>query len=565
MSETVTNPEYGVDPAAPTLASGARALLDVMRRHDIGVGFGVVSVHNMPLVDAIDASARWVPVRHEAAAVNAADGAARATGGLGLAVTSTGTGAGNAAGSMIEALSAGTSLLHVTGQVDSPHLGRNAGFIHETRDQLGMLTAVSKAAATIHGSDDEHATLMTAADIATTAPRGPVSVEWPIDLQYTGGQATTGSALAAAAMPAVSFSDDVDRAIALIGQAKRPLVWAGGGATRAGRQVAALLAALGAGLFTSNAGRGTVDEDDERVLGNYAATDGGQGLLEQADLLISIGTHFRSNETRTYRLRLPETHVQIDVDPDAHGRTYPCDVGLVGEAAVVIESLLEGLGDRVGADSTGAWADRVSAARREMRADHRSTLGAQAVISDAIRDVLPRDGIVARDVTIPSSTWGNRLLPIHDPRTNLYARGGGIGQGLAMGLGGTVATGRPGVVIVGDGGLAVHLGELLTVAQEQPDICVIIFNDGGYGVLRNMQDTHVGRRSGVDLTTPDFAQLAASVDLPHRRVTDADDMRANLADLLEAGGASVLEVDVDAVGAMPVPFVPPVDIPNENL
>lgn len=564
MSETVTEPERTADSSDPMLSRGARALLEVMRTHDVGVGFGVVSVHNMPLVDAIDTSARWVPVRHEAAAVNAADGAARATGGLGLAVTSTGTGAGNAAGSMIEALSAGTSLLHVTGQVDSAHLGRNAGFIHETRDQLGMLTAVSKAAATIHRSDDDHATLLTAADIATTAPRGPVSVEWPIDLQYTGGQATTGSALMPPSLLAGVVTGDLDRAVALIGNAKRPLVWAGGGATRAGREVAALLTALGAGLFTSNAGRGTVDEDDDRVLGNYAATDGGQRLLEQADLLISIGTHFRSNETRTYRLRLPEAHVQIDIDPDAPGRTYPCEVGLVGDAAVVVEYLLDRLGDGPGSPSTAAWSDRVFEARQGLRTDHRATLGAQAVICSAIRDVLPREGIVARDVTIPSSTWGNRLLPIHDPRTNLYARGGGIGQGLAMGLGGTVATGRPGVVIVGDGGLVVHLGELLTVAQEQPDLCVIVFNDGGYGVLRNMQDTHVGRRSGVDLTTPNFAQLAASVDLPHRRVTDAGAMRANLADLLEARGASVLEVDVDAVGAMPVPFVPPVDIPNAN-
>lgn len=565
MSESTAAPmasttDPGSSGAAP--ASGADALLAVMEAYGVRVAFGIVSVHNLPLVDGIVARSRWVPVRHEAAAVNAADGAARATGGLGLAVTSTGTGAGNAAGSMIEALAAGSSVLHVTGQIDSPWLGIGGGFIHETRDQLGMLTAVSKAAASIDAGHDAHASLDAAARIALSTPTGPVSVEWPIDLQYTGGAGTGASAFGApAGVPAID-EDALDRAVALIASARRPLVWAGGGAVGARDEVAALLERLQTGLVTSNAGRGTIDETDDRVVGNYAAMPAGQALLDRADLLISIGTHFRSNETRTYKLRIPTTHIQIDVDPAAPGRTYPCDVGLVGDAAAVLRALVDRLESAGGAATEADWLERVRAARVQAREDQRAGLGPQAHISDAIRAVLPPDGIIARDVTIPSSSWGNRLLDIHDPRTNLFARGGGIGQGLAMGLGGTVATGRPGVVIVGDGGLAVHLGELLTVSQEQPDLCVIVFNDGGYGVLRNMQDAQVGRRSGVDLTTPTFATLANAVGLPFRRVTDAGHMRAELDAALSVGGASLLEVDVTAIGAMPVPFSPPVDIPS---
>ncbi len=544
-----------------TVSPGARAVLDVMARHDVGVAFGIVSVHNLPLVDGIDAHARWVPVRHEAAAVNAADGASRATGGLGMAVTSTGTGAGNAAGSMIEALSAGSSVLHVTGQIDSEHLGRDAGFIHETRDQLGMLAAVSKAATTILGGHDAAATLAVAAETALAAPAGPVSVEWPIDLQYTGGSGDEASMTAPDDLPTVD-DGDIDRVARLITESRRPLVWAGGGAVRARAEVAELLDRLQTGLLTSNAGRGVVDEADERVVGNYAATPQGQELLDQADLLISVGTHFRSNETHTYKMRIPTIHVQIDVDPAAPGRSYACDVGLVGDAAVVLRQLLARLDELGHGQRDPAWRDTVVDARRTARAAHRESLGPHGVVCDAIRDVLPRDGIVARDVTIPSSAWGNRLLPIHDPRTNLYARGGGIGQGLAMGLGGTIATGRPGVVIVGDGGLAVHLGELLTLVQEAPDLCVIVFNDGGYGVLRNMQEAHVGRRSGVDLATPSFRELAGAVGLPFRRVEDASRMRDELGAAMSAGGPSLLEVDVEAIGPMPVPFTPPVDIPQ---
>lgn len=550
--------DRGVDGRAP--GAGADALLRVMAAHDVTVAFGIVSVHNLPLVDGIDAAARWVPVRHEAAAVNAADGAARASGGLGIAVTSTGTGAGNAAGSMIEALSAGSPVLHLTGQIDSSYLGRDGGFIHETRDQLGMLTAVSKVAVTMKRQHDPAVTLHAAAQTALAAPAGPVSVEWPIDLQYTGGQ--EGSGLPTPDPPAPTDQHALDQAVRLIASSRRPLVWAGGGAVCARKEVARLLDRLQTGLLTSNAGRGTVDEDDDRVVGNYASTPAGQALLDQADLLISVGTHFRSNETMTYKLRIPPAHVQIDVDPAALGRTYPCDIGLAGDAAVVIRALLNRL-DAYGAEALDpGWLDHVRAARRQARLDHRAELGPQAEVSDAIRQILPRDGIVARDVTIASSAWGNRLLPIHDPSTNLYARGGGIGQGLAMGLGGTVATGRTGVVIVGDGGLAVHLGELMTLVQEQPDLCVIVFNDRGYGVLRNMQELHLGRRSGVDLATPSFGALANAVGLPFRRVTDAGHMRSELHAALSAGGPSMIEVDVDAIGAMPVPFTPPVDIPE---
>ena len=132
----------------------------------------------------------------------------------------------------------------------------------------------------------------------------------------------------------------------------------------------------------------------------------------------------------------------------------------------------------------------------------------------------------ARDVTVPASTWGNRLLPILDPSTNVFPLGGGIGQGLAMGIG--AATARPEVptvVIAGDGGLAVHLGELATLAQQRPHLVLVVFNDGGYGVLRTLQEAHGKPRAGVDLHTPDFGTLAAALGLDHQLVTAADRVR----------------------------------------
>ena len=118
------------------------------------------------------------------------------------------------------------------------------------------------------------------------------------------------------------------------------------------------------------------------------------------------------------------------------------------------------------------------------------------------------------------------------------------------------------VVMAGDGGLAVHIGELLTLAQERPWLVLLVFNDAGYGVLRNMQDAHGSPRSGVDLTTPDFGLLAQSLGLPFRRIGDASQVRTVLADAVAEGGSVVVEIDLAAYGEMPVPFTPPVHVPG---
>lgn len=540
-------------------ANGGDLLVDVLESLGVDCAFGIVSVHNLPLIDALNRRMRFVPVRHEAAAVNAADGYSRASRRLGVAVTSTGTGAGNAAGSMIESLTAGSSVLHVTGQIPSQHLGSTRGVIHETKDQLGMLTAVSKYAWSVGPRDAAGQVLRTAAATALAAPTGPVSVEWPIDLQYAFPRDGNPVAVPRSAAP---DSTAVESAADLIASASRPLVWLGGGARDAREKVRHLVEKLQAGVLTSNAGRGVIREDDQRCIGNFAANPACVELLADADLLVSIGTHFRSNETRDYTLQLPSSHVQIDVDPAALGRVYPCDVGLVGETATVVAALLDATTKRVLRAEDG-WLKRVEEARRAVRRQLRQSIGPHGGICDAMRRVLPENAVVARDVTIPSSSWGNRLLEIYDPWSNVFARGGGIGQGLSMGLGAALADPeRPAVVMVGDGGLVVHLGELLTVAQERPWLVTVLFNDGGYGVLRNMQDQHVGRRSGVDLLTPDFGALCSSIPLRHSRVTDVSDFEPTLRAAVDERQPWVVEVDVDAIGPMPTPFVPPVSTPR---
>src|SRR5215471_1466041 len=147
--------------------------------------FGIISIHNIPIYDAIarQGGIRTITNRSEPGAVNMADGYAKASSTLGVVITSTGAGAGNAAGSLIEAQTHGTSLLHLTGQINSPYLDQGKGFIHESKDQLGMLKAISKDAFRVRSRHALAATIQYAIEFAQTAPTGVVSVEIPIDVQ----------------------------------------------------------------------------------------------------------------------------------------------------------------------------------------------------------------------------------------------------------------------------------------------------------------------------------------------------------------------------------------------
>ncbi|MCY3584111.1 MAG: thiamine pyrophosphate-binding protein [Acidimicrobiaceae bacterium] len=548
--------------------NGGDLLVEVLRALDVDAAFGVVSVHNLPLVDALTHQLRWVPTRSEAAAVNAADGYARVRGTPGCAVTSTGTGAANAAGALVEALTAASPVLHVTGQIPSEYLGCGRGVIHETRNQLGMLQACSVWAATVEA--DASGAFTAAARRLGRHPRGPVSLEWPVDLQY-GEPASfeageNGAASSSPSSPEVPGPDEgaLDRAAELVAAAERPLVWAGGGAVGASTQVDDLLRRTGAGLFTSNAGRGVLPETDARVIGNFAASAAGAELLDHADLLISVGTHFRSNETRSYRLAVPQVHIQIDVDPDAVGRVYPADIGIVGDACVVLDAL----GQRLVGGATAAqpsWTAAIAAARDHCRAQLSRDIGPYSEICAIMASILSDGAPRVRDITIPNSSWGNRLLPIIDSASNVVPRGGGIGQAVGMSIGTAVARpAEPTMVMVGDGGLAPQIGELATLAQEDLPVTVVVFDDGGYGVLRNTQDQHLGRRSGVDLLAPDLASMASAFDLGYCDATTPHDFARAFEAAMSAGSPQLIRVDCEALGPMPTPFVPPVEMPSAD-
>ena len=163
----------------------ADALLKELERAGVDTIFGIISIHNLPIYDALQRHGgfRVITARHEAAIVNMADAFSRISGKLGVALTSTGTGAGNAAGAIIESWNGGGSVLHVTGQVASTYLDTGRGFIHDCKDQLRLLKSISKEAYRLRRPEQAPAFFRRAIREAMSPPTGPVSVELPIDFQ----------------------------------------------------------------------------------------------------------------------------------------------------------------------------------------------------------------------------------------------------------------------------------------------------------------------------------------------------------------------------------------------
>jgi acetolactate synthase-1/2/3 large subunit len=543
-------PEDGTSTRTVTVGE---ALVEVLEAHGVELGFGVISLHNMPVLDAIlrrQPGLRFIPARGEAGAMNMADAATRVSGRPALCLTSTGTGAGNAAGALIEALTAGSPLIHITGQIDTPWLDRGWGFIHEAKDQLGMLRACGKAAFRVSRPEEARSVLREALRVALTAPPGPVSVEIPIDIQQA--PCPPGDVSPLPLPRAVPDPRALADARAMLTLAKRPVLLAGGGARHAGDAVAAF-AASGVPVVTSVNGRGVLAESHPACLGAFATSPPVASLLAESDCLIVAGSRLRSNETRTYGITLPRNLIRIDADPAASGRGYPEALLLVADSALALAALEGSLSPEDG------WRDRAAAARQAAVERTKQDAGAYATLIDALAARMPAHAPWVRDITLSNSIWGNRLPELTDPRQGVHALGGGIGQGLSHAIGAALA--RPGVktlALCGDGGFMLNPGELGTAVEAGCDLTLLLMNDGGYGVIRNIQDAAYGGRHGfTDLMNPDFGALVRSFGAHHAKAVDSGSLSAAVESALGRRGVDVIEVDMTAFGEFGISFAGP--------
>ncbi len=496
--------------------SGAVAILDALRELGVELAFGLPGVHNLPVWEACAAAGiRLVGVRHEQAAAYAADGYARATGRLGVAVVTTGPGAANTLGATGEAMTSGAPVLVIATDIPSTlrRPGVYRGVLHETRDQAAMFAPVTKAATTTATAADLYADVLRAGREALRAPTGPVYLGVPTDLL----SAPTGERTPAPAPTPAAPEADLAAALALVERARRPLLWVGGGALRAGAgdAVGRLAERLAAPVVTTYNGRGVLPPDHPCLAPGLAHVPAIGALWDEADLVIAIGSDLDGMTTQNWRMPQPPALLAVNVDPVDAAKNYRPDHVLVGDALAVTNRLAEAVPQRDGGDALAA---RIAELRTGVATLVRDEEPQAALLLDALDRLVPADATVLADMCI-AGYWVAGFHRVPGPRRLAYPMGWGtLGFAFPAALGAAASgTGRA-VAVVGDGGFLFACGELATAAQERLPLTVVLVDDGGYGMLRFDQVQAGVPTRGVDLVTPDFVALAAAFGVPAEAV-----------------------------------------------
>ncbi len=488
----------------------------MLAAHGVEVVFGLPGVHNLAIWEALrkHPGIRMIGVRHEQTAVYAADGYARATGKLGVAVVTTGPGAANTLGATGEAWASGSPVLVIATDIPSTlrQPGVYRGVLHETRDQKAMFGPVTKAAFDVPSAQELGAYTDKAVQQAVQSPHGPVYLGVPTDFLSAEVPRHTSSKIEEA-----HVVPDLAEAEELIAQASRPLIWAGGGAARsgAGAAVGALAAKLQAPIVTTYGARGLTDSPLV-VRGPVHAPPVGK-LWDDADLVIAIGTDFDGMMTQNWLQPKPRSLVAINIDKAEANKNYPADVTIEGDAATVTAALATKVSEKE------AVVD-VDAVNAEVRAL------AEADSPEAVKLLKALEGsdaTIVADMCIPGY-WIGGFHHVTKERGLAYPVGWGtLGFGFPAAIGAAVE--HRTIAVVGDGGFLFACGDLATLRQENLPLTIVLVDDGGYGMLRYDQQVANHAISGVDLTRPDFAKLAESFGIPAVTLEGFDGLKDALA------------------------------------
>lgn len=531
--------------------TGGEALVERLSLHGVDLLFGIISIHNLDFFDALyDAQdrVRHIGGRSELGCGFMADGYARSSGRPGVLVTSTGPGAANSMHSVGEAYHSSSPVLHLTTTVARGERKIGLGLIHEPKKQFRMLRSVTGHARRVEDADS----LAVAVDEAFTAlssgRRRPAVLQFPNDL--LGSPCPAGGDLPALPEPPGAGEEELDQIVAALGQAKRPLIWAGEelAYTGAHETVIRLAETLGIPVVTGDGGKDAFPEDHGLSLGTSLgqriwADNPVHEFIPQCDLVLALGCGFIHRSTVQLGVRLPEQLVQVVADPDYLGRNYPVSLGVLADGGVVARQVLERVQGRDFVTSTG-YRDEIRNLKRQIRAELQRQWPSQTRAMEAIRSVLPRETITTWDTTVPASR-ASRAFQAYEPRTFLNPYGWvGLGFSLPAALGAKAANpATPVVCFSGDGGFQYCMSELATSVQYGLNVTAVLFNDDAWGVLKWMQkNSYGGRYLGTDLTNPDFVKIAEGYGIAGARVDTLAELLPVLEQAVESDRTTLIDV-----------------------
>lgn len=520
--------------------TGAQAVVAALMRHGITAGFGIPSIHNIAVYEALrqtPAFHHWV-VRHEQAAGYAADGFYRRSGQIAAIFASTGPGNLFTLVPLLESLQTNIPVLLIGTNIASSLLSKTGGALHEIPEQLEIIRPLTRFARRVARPDELSATIADAVNVLRGPLPGPAFVEIPHDFFLASVPADFSDAASQAAKPNLAVpAAEIENAQRQISARHKPVILVGAGAARGRESVLKFAELLQCPVFTTTTGKGIFAGDHPLSLGCISRLGPVQDVLLESDLLISFGARLTEFDTGRFGLQLPALHIQVVEDDHYAGDRLP-STRVVGDLAAITQSLAPG-------SVRAPWCDIAAIKAAEAKRLEALQQDSYAALT-LLRGFLDRKDVLVNDQSI-LNYWASAFFPVLEPGTFLYPSGSGtLGYGLPAAIGVACAVKQSGeprkiVCIAGDGGFQYTQHELATLAQYQLPVKILLVNDESYGIIGFLQRTMFGQTHEVALKNPDFCRVAEAYGIRAERITSLAALQQRIPDWLNAPGPALLE------------------------
>lgn len=544
--------------------SAAEAIIDALIREGVKAVFGMTGDTVLPLLDALygrSTEIRYVTTKFEMSTAAMADGYSRATGELGCALFHVGPSISNAVLGTWSAQKDNVPLLILSANLDRFRLGRDLW--HEF-DVNGVFSRITKRSEQMIEAKDARRLMRTAMQVAKSGLPGCTHIDFPkdllpqpvdvetFDLSLRGGAHSDFVANATRPEP-----EAVERALALLQSAKRPVIIAGRGAiwSRAAKSVVRLAEALPAPVLTTEMGRGSIPEHHPLsggLVGHFGLSTA-NSLLTDADVVLGLGCQFRNVNTLNWQLINPNAKIiQVEPDPLEIGRQYAVSIGVHADSGLFLKDLLGLIADKgIKPSADKAIVDVIAKRKKDEKtryyaADLASTPIKPQLITKVLEDIAPKDAIYV--VGSGHHTHFANYVQVSEPDQYHWCVGSGtMAWAFPAALG--IKLARPDrkvIVPIGDGDFGMNAQEIETSVRENLPVTVIIYNDVSFGALRIFQKMqHAGRYIGSNFGETDWVKLAEAYGAKGMRVDNPADLEGALKRAIASDVTTIVDVRID--------------------
>jgi len=537
---------------------GADVVLKTLVEEGVEVIFGYPGANTLPLNDRMAGGPiNHYLMRHEQAAAHAADGYARATGKVGVCLSTSGPGATNLVTGIATAYMDSTPLVAITAQVNSDLWGRDA--FQET-DIIGITMPITKHSFMVRDVNQLASSIRQAFQLASTGRTGPVLVDIPKDI-LSARCGFQPKKMQTATPKRIENREQLERIAQALNRSERPVLIIEGGVKLgdACLQMSELVSQGRLPFVTTMMGIGSVSSANGFNLG-FIGTHGNElanRIIHDSDFILALGVRFTERSTSVVEEFAPlATIAQIDIDPTSIGKNVAVDLPFVGD----IQEALKELIPLIAPQSRDAWMGRIE---MERQAQEEKLIdggcGQAGALIRSIQDAMPAETIVVPDVGL-NQIWTVRTWKTHTARSLLTSGGmGTMGFSVPAAIGAKVgAPDREVVVICGDGGFYMNIQELATISTYRLPIKIVVINNGHLGMIRQMQDLwYDARFTTSDLGDKvDLVAVAKGFGIPAERVAVDENPAEAIARMSGAAGPYMLEAMVDPDNYV-YPIIPP--------